>query len=69
MAFCSHETFAQVREVFTAGGGLASIDQDALDGLKFSVALPKAMAVETLQARLSGVDRAMESTQKSISFH
>jgi ATP-dependent Lhr-like helicase len=66
MAFCPHETFGQVGEVFAAGGGRASIDQDALDGLKFSVALPKAMAVETLQARLSGVDRATQSTQSGL---
>jgi ATP-dependent Lhr-like helicase len=60
MEFCPHETFQHIGEVFAAGEGLAQVDQDALDGLKFSAALSQSMAVETLQARLSGVDRALE---------
>lgn len=65
MEFCPHETFQQIDEVLSSGQGLAQIDQDALDGLKFSAALPQPMARETLQARLSGVDRALVSVQSA----
>jgi len=68
MEFCPHETFQHIGEVFAAGEGLVQVDQDALDGLKFSAALPQSMAVETLQARLSGVDRAIGSTQMPLTI-
>jgi ATP-dependent Lhr-like helicase len=39
---------------------LALVDQGAVDGLKFSAALPMDMAVATLAARQSDVDHARE---------
>jgi ATP-dependent helicase Lhr and Lhr-like helicase len=66
MPFTPYETVQEIRNVFPAGLGLPIVDQDALDGLKFSAALPRSMAIETLQARLSGIDRALACAESPI---
>jgi ATP-dependent helicase Lhr and Lhr-like helicase len=47
---------------------LAAVDDEAIDGLKFSEALPRRLAVATLAARLTDVDSARTVLDEPVRF-
>ena len=47
---------------------LPEVDEKALAGLKFSEALPRHLAVSTLAARLSDIERAQAVLTESVRF-
>jgi ATP-dependent Lhr-like helicase len=47
---------------------LAEVDEDAVDGLKFSEALPRRLAVATLAARLTDLRSASQVLGEPVRF-
>jgi ATP-dependent Lhr-like helicase len=66
MTTCDATTLRDAGDVLDGGGVRADVDQAAVDGLKFSTALPPRLAIDTLAERGSDVLRARETCREAL---
>jgi ATP-dependent Lhr-like helicase len=66
MTACDANTLREAGDVLDEGGVRADVDRAAVDGLKFSTALPARLAIDTLAERGSDVPRARETCREAL---